>query len=75
MDKDTERCNRLRDEWLYCRKELSNIHSKDISYVDINEAAKSIKKCRLKYSRYICECAGPFSCENKRFHCSILATH
>jgi len=44
-------------------------------YPNVFTAFYQTKKCKEKYSKYICECTGPFSEQNKRFHCSILATH
>lgn len=63
-------CTKLKKDWIDCRNQFDNK-----IYPSVFTAFYQKKKCREKYSKYICECAGPFSEQNKRFHCSILATH
>ena len=70
IDIENTNCKKLRREWLDCRKQFENK-----IYPNVLTSFYQKKKCREKYSKYICECAGPFSEQNKRFHCSILATH
>ena len=69
-DIQNDYCKQLKKEWLDCRNKFDNK-----IYPNVFTAFYQKKKCREKYSKYICECAGPFSKQNKRFHCSILATH